>query len=122
MMLRLVLALALLALSHGAASAHVRSQSFSSWTVAGNTLEGVYQVDAYRVTQLSETPEDLAVLLRTHLDGRLSARQGGVACKRTAFRPLSAPRGEMRVEFAFTCPRPVSEADVQLSIGGFFDV
>ena len=122
MMRRLLLLLCLFVAVAGPAGAHVRSQSFSSWTVSGNVVEGVYQVDAYRVTQLSETPEDLARLLVAHLDSRLGATQAGLACKRTAFRPLAAPRGDMRVEVAFTCARPVSEADVRLTIGGFFDV
>lgn len=119
---RILVVLVLLAWSIAPASAHVRSQSFSSWTVSENTLEGVYQVDAYRVTQLSETPEDLAGLLSRHLDARVHAEQGEARCKRTAFRALVAPRGEMRVEFAFVCPRPIAQADVRLSIGGFFDV
>lgn len=122
MTIRLVLALVLAVVFLCPAEAHVRSQSFSSWTVSGNTLEGVYQVDAYRVTQLSETPADLAGLLVAHLDGRVTAVQGGVACKRTALRPLAAPRGEMRVEFAFSCPKPVTAAEVRLLIGGFFGV
>ena len=41
------------------ASAHTRSQSFSTWTVHDNVLQGTYQVDAYRATQLSEEPQDL---------------------------------------------------------------
>jgi hypothetical protein len=122
MTIRLFLVFVLVALGARAAEAHVRSQSFSSWTVSGNTLEGVYQVDAYRVTQLSEKPADLAGLLVAHLDGRVSATQDGVACKRTALRPLAAPRGEMRVEFAFSCPKAVRTAEVQLTIGGFFGV
>jgi len=122
MTIRLLLVLVLLALGARPAEAHVRSQSFSSWTVSGHTIEGVYQVDAYRVTQLSERPADLAGLLLAHLDGRVGAMQQGIACKRTAFRPLSAPRGEMRVALAFSCPKPVSVTDVRLSIGGFFGV
>jgi len=122
MMRRSALAFVLLLLAWVDASAHTRSQSFSSWTVRGNELDGVYQVDAYRVTQLSEQPEDLARLLTAHLDGRIRVEQAGTACKRTSFRPLSAPRGDMRVEVRFTCPKPIAEADARLFIGGFFDV
>jgi hypothetical protein len=122
MMRRSALAFVLLLLAWVDASAHTRSQSFSSWTVRGNELDGVYQVDAYRVTQLSEQPEDLARLLTAHLDGRIRVEQVGVACKRTSFRPLSAPRGDMRVEVRFLCPKPLAEADAKLFIGGFFDV
>jgi hypothetical protein len=122
MMRRSLLAFVLLMLAWVDASAHTRSQSFSSWSVQGNELDGVYQVDAYRVTQLSERPEDLAKLLTAHLDGRIRVEQAGVACKRTSFRPLSAPRGDMRVEVRFTCSKPIAEADASLFIGGFFDV
>lgn len=122
MMRRSALAFVLLLLAWVDASAHTRSQSFSSWSVQGNELDGVYQVDAYRVTQLSERPEDLAKLLTAHLDGRIRVEQGGTACKRTSFRSLSAPRGDMRVEVRFACPKPIAEADAKLFIGGFFDV
>jgi len=60
------------------ASAHTRSQSFSTWTVAGNAIEGVYQVDAYRVTQLSETPQDLAALLSDHLAKTITVTQNDI--------------------------------------------
>lgn len=122
MKLGLFLVLVLFALGLRPAEAHVRSQSFSSWSVSGNTLEGVFQVDAYRVTQLSETPRNLAALLEEHLDGRVRALQGKIACQRTVFRALSAPRGEMRVEFSFTCPRPITEMEAALTIGSFFDI
>jgi hypothetical protein len=63
MMRCLCLALLMLFLGISAASAHTRSQSFSAWTVGATELEGVYQVDAYRATQLSEAPQDLVKLL-----------------------------------------------------------
>ena len=122
MMFRLALVLACLIAFTSEALAHTRSQSFSTWSVNGAQLDGVYQVDAYRVTQLSEKPEDLARLLSGHLDGRIHVEQGGVACKRTSFRPLSAPRGDMRVEIRFLCPKEISTEEAKLFIGGFFDV
>ena len=42
-------AFVLLLLAWVDASAHTRSQSFSSWSVQGNELDGVYQVDAYQI-------------------------------------------------------------------------
>ena len=92
MMRRLCLALLMLLESISAASAHTRSQSFSAWTVGATALEGVYQVDAYRATQLSETPQDLVKLLRSHLDARVYVEQLGQRCKRDVLQPLSAPR------------------------------
>lgn len=122
MMRRLCLALLMLLESISAASAHTRSQSFSAWTVGATALEGVYQVDAYRATQLSETPQDLVKLLRSHLDARVYVEQLGQRCKRDVLQPLSAPRGDLKVELKFTCFRPFAEAEAKLVIGGFFDV
>lgn len=122
MMLRIGLALAVFLLLLADASAHTRSQSFSSWSVRGAELDGVFQVDAYRVTQLSEQPEDLAKILTGHLDTRIRVEQTGVACKRASLRSLSAPRGDMRVEVRFVCPREIAVADASLFIEGFFDV
>lgn len=121
-MMRLWLAVVALLLFAGEAIAHTRSQSFSTWTVDGATLSGVYQVDAYRVTQLSEVPKDLAVLLREHLDRRIFVQQLGMVCKRERFEALSAPHGELRVEFKFVCAAAFTQAPAALVIGGFFDV
>ena len=121
-MLRLGLALLVLMGWVSAASAHTRSQSFSAWTVGERTLEGVYQVDAYRATQLSETPQDLMKLLSAHLAARVYVEQSGRRCTRDVLQPLSAPRGDLKVEFKFSCPAPFIDAQARLVIGGFFDV
>jgi hypothetical protein len=104
------------------AHAHTRSQSFSTWTVSGNTVAGVFQVDAYRATQLSETPQDLAALLRRELEGTVGVTQDGAACARTALTPIRAPRGELRVEIAFKCAKPFADAPGELKVGAFFGV
>lgn len=121
MMRCLCLAL-LMFLGISAASAHTRSQSFSAWTVGATELEGVYQVDAYRATQLSEAPQDLVKLLSSHLDARVYVEQLGQRCKRDVLQALTAPRGDLKVELKFTCSRPFAEAEARLVIGGFFDV
>lgn len=104
------------------AQAHTRSQSFSTWTIGADTLEGVYQIDAYRVTQLSETPKDLAVLLRDHLAKTIVVTQSGKPCAATPLHSAAAGRGDMRVELRFTCPEPFANAPTTLAIGAFFDV
>lgn len=104
------------------AAAHTRSQSFSTWTVGGNTLDGVFQVDAYRVTQLSETPQDLSALLSKHIAETLKVTQDGAACEGTAPRVIAAPRGDMRIELRFTCPQAFALTPARLHIGAFFDV
>lgn len=119
--MRLLLALLVLLVA-APAEAHTRSQSFSTWTVSGDTAAGVFQVDAYRATQLSETPQDLAVLLKRELEATVALSQGGTACTLTALTPIRAPRGEMRVEIAFKCAKPFADAPGELKIGAFFGV
>ncbi len=104
------------------ASAHTRSQSFSTWTVGENVIDGVFQIDAYRVTQLSETPQDLTTLLRDHLASTIKLTQDGVACAAATPRVIAAPRGDLRVELRFSCPKPFAETPAQLHINAFFDV
>jgi HupE / UreJ protein len=119
--MRLLLALLVLLLA-APALAHTRSQSFSTWTVGEDTVAGVYQVDAYRATQLSETPQDLAALLKRELEATVSLRQAGAACTRISVQPIRAPRGEMRVEIAFKCAKPFAEVPGELTMGAFFAV
>lgn len=104
------------------AAAHTRSQSFSTWTIAGSAIEGVFQVDAYRATQLSETPQDLGALLRAHLANTTSLTQNGTACAAEAPRSIAAPSGDLRVELRFSCPKSFADAPAELRMGAFFDV
>lgn len=117
-----VLLLATMMLLAGTAHAHTRSQSFSNWTIGENAIQGVFQVDAYRATQLSETPQALATLLRNHLAANVSLTQGGVACTASPPQAMAAPRGDLRVEFRFSCAKPFAEMPGILRIGAFFDV
>jgi hypothetical protein len=104
------------------ANAHTRSQSFSTWTVGDRVIDGVFQIDAYRVTQLSEAPQDLAKLLRDHLASTVRLTQEGTKCAADAPRMISAPRGDLRVELRLICARPFADAPADLHIGSFFDV
>ena len=119
---RIVLAIFSLVVLASAAHAHTRSQSFSTWTVGDNTIQGVFQIDAYRATQLSETPQDLGALLRDHLKSTISLTQSGTTCTPSAPLSVAAPRGGLRVELRFTCPKPFADAPGRLLIGSFFDV
>lgn len=101
--------------------AHTRSQSFSTWTIGETTLEGVYQVDAYRATQLSQAPEDLPKLLRDHLSKTVKLTQDGQPCTAT-LHTAGAPRGDLRVALRFACPKRLADAPASLTMGAFFDV
>lgn len=112
----------LLFLVAGPAYAHTRSQSFSTWTIDGDVVEGVFQVDAYRATQLSEAPQDLAVLLRDHVAATVKLSQGGAPCAADPPRSIAAPRGDLRVELRFVCSKPLTETPATLTVDAFFDV
>lgn len=121
-MIRTTVAIVLALLFATTAEAHTRSQSFSTWTVSGATLDGIFQVDAYRATQLSETPKDLDLLLREHLAQTMKLTQGGAACTLSEPRSIPAPRGDIRVRLLFTCPKPIAEEPADLTVGAFFGV
>jgi len=122
MLRALVLALVGLTVWLTPAHAHTPSQSFSTWVVSGNTVRGVYQVDSYRATQLSETPRDLTALVIDHLSRTVSLTQDGAPCTAAKPHAHTAPRGDIRVELSFSCAKPLTEAAAALSIGAFFDV
>jgi hypothetical protein len=120
----LFLASWLIGLVPSTAVAHTRSQSFSSWSVDGARLVGVYQVDAQRVTQLGEDAafDRLGQLLATHLARTVAVSQEGQPCAAHAPQPLVAARGDVRVELVFDCPRPLADAPATVVLGAFFEV
>lgn len=107
----------------GTAGAHTRSQSFSSWTMEGLALVGVFQVDARRVTQLGEDAgfDALDALLASHLAQTVSVSQAGRPCVAHAPRPLVAARGDVRVELVYDCAKPLTESGATVVLGAFFD-
>ena len=121
--LRLCAALLLLA-AYGTASAHTRSQSFSSWSADGTTLTGIYMVGAQRVTQLgaATTLDELEDRLATHLLDTVHVSQGVGECRARSPRPLTAARGDIRVELVFDCPGALADAPAKVLLGAFFDV
>jgi hypothetical protein len=121
-LVRLLFAFIAVALFAAPAGAHTRSQSFSTWTVGHNVIDGVFQVDAYRATQLSETPQDLPDLLRDHIARTVKVTQQGAPCTAAAPRSIRAPTGDLRVELRFTCPKPFADAPADLKVDAFFDV
>jgi hypothetical protein len=107
-----------------AASAHTRSQSYSSWSVDGARVSAVFQVDARRVTQLSEDAEagTLGSLLAGHLADTVTVSQDGRPCRAGSPAVLAAARGETRVEMTFACPNAVDALPATVVMGAFFDV
>lgn len=107
-----------------AALGHTRSQSFSSWSVDGTRLVGVFQVDARRVTQLSDDVrfDQLGSLLASHLAQTVTATQDGRPCASQTPRQLVAAQGDVRVELAFDCPNSLAVSPATVVIGAFFDV
>ena len=81
-------------------AAHTRSQSYSAWAVDGATLTGIFQVDARRVTQLSEQADagKLGGLLAAHLRRYRHRCAAGRAlrCAGTARAALGTGRGTRR--------------------------
>ena len=124
MTVRLLPALLALLVACGPASAHTRSQSFSSWSIDATTLTGVFQVDAQRVTQLGDDTafDSLGTLLASHLARTVQVTQGGRPCDSHPPQPLVAARGDVRVELVFLCPRPLAASPATVVLGAFFEV
>lgn len=124
MIVRLLAVLVAALLASLPAAAHTRSQSFSSWSVDGSTLTGVFQVDARRVTQLSEQADssNLGSLLASHLANTVAVTQQRTKCRLGAPKVLGSARGDVRVEMSFVCPKPIDQVPVEVVIGAFFEV
>ena len=89
------------------ASAHERSQSFSSWRLHGEELAVVFSVperEATRLVAAGGAELALETLLARHLERTLGARAGGVPCARESGpTPLAARAGQLRVELRLRC-------------------
>jgi hypothetical protein len=92
--------------------------------VDGATLTGIFQVDARRVTQLSEQADssNLGSLLASHLADTVEVTQQRKKCDQGSPRVLGSARGDVRVEMSFTCPKPIDQVPVKVVIGAFFEV
>lgn len=107
------------------ASAHTRSESFSTWRIDGGTLIGRFQVDAVRATQLIAAPGEanrLPAVLARHLGETVGVAQGNHACTPRTPQPLAAETGRLRVELRFDCPAALVTASASLRIAAFRDV
>ncbi len=114
---------AVMALYGEQANAHNRSQSFSSWTVAGNDLEMRFTVKAREVTRLPPLDgelQSLEALLLAHLEHSVRVRAGEEACLPAgAPRALPAAPGYLRAERTFECPEATTRT---IRLDSFFTV
>lgn len=100
------------------ASAHSRSQSFSTWTIDGNSVALLFSVKSREVTRLPPLEgniTELDQLLNTHLQHSISVFSNGKPCAlEKSYLPLSAKEGYSRARARFQC---ASNAE---SLGEFY--
>ncbi len=120
---RCVLGVALLIAVPGGALGHTRSQSFSSWVVADDSVRMTFSVEAREVTRLPPLEggiPELGTLLKAHLRPRIQVLVDGEPCPpRREPRVLSAREGYVRVEWDFERPQGAS---LEIVNDAFFDV
>ena len=110
----------------GPASAHTKSQSFSSWSLQGADIVVAFQIDSRRVTllrALDDTSESSAKRLSLHLLDTIHVNQGGADCRLKGVpQPRAAAEGYHRQELRFQCPSPGTWRGVDVTIDAFFPV
>jgi hypothetical protein len=123
---RLLLSAGMLLMLSSIASAHTRSESFSSWELDELTVRVTFTVparEATRVPWAGATQPDLAGHLARYLEDKLGVQADGQRCPAIMpLRPLQATRGFLRVEGSWQCPSTVglallSDAFVDLAPG-----
>ena len=97
------------------ASAHTRSQSFSSWYIRDGEVRLSFSVKSLEATRLGLVEGGaltLDELLMKHLQSRIAVHVKGEICS-TITGPLARPArdGYLRVEWRFTCP-PVGPTEI----------
>jgi hypothetical protein len=93
----------------GAAHAHTRSTSYSSWEIEGTRARVRFDIPQYELTRLPwgvVAAPRLSPELARYLAGALRLEAGGAACTVTAGpRALSAPPEHAVIEWELECPR-----------------
>jgi hypothetical protein len=114
--------LLLMAINHSQqAFAHNRSESFSSWQLAGTTLSMRFTVAAREATRIPMTngSAPLEQLLAGYIESHVFVIEPDSACTRQqAPLPLKSRPGYLQVEARWTCDRPPGA----LRIDAFFDL
>ena len=107
------------------ASAHTRSQSFSSWEIKGAQAEFSFAVDARRITQLASLyPETdkLPELLSLHLGETISAVQDDQPCALRLGGVSGTLQGVFRVNGSVSCSQAIEAQAVTVQVAAFFKV
>lgn len=101
---RLLIAVIVLASSQGA-DAHARSESYSTWRVAGSGMSGVITVASAEVTTLVDVDntQPLEQLLAGHIEQTLGVQSATGDCPIVSSGALRAARGFIRLEIRFDC-------------------
>jgi len=90
----------------GAAHAHTRSESYSHWHIAENSITGTVTIPLREVMLLYQV-DDATIpprqLFHDHLVSNVSVMAEGVDCKRSSNNILQAASGFVRVELTFDC-------------------
>jgi hypothetical protein len=105
------------------APAHMRSQSFSFWSIKDGQVWLSFSVQALEATRLGlieGAAADLNELLVAHLASHLFVRVGAESC-RTVSGPQAraAQEGYLRVEWRFACP---TTGPIEITNAAFFAV
>ena len=102
------LALAVILVVVNPATAHTRSQSFSSWYIQDGQVWlsfSAQSLEATRLGLLESNVFDLHEVLVKHLAARIGVSAGGEACGTvTGPQARGAREGYLRVEWRFACP------------------
>jgi len=104
-----------------ALSAHTRSESFSRWQYAEQTLSLRFTVSAREATRIpqSQGGQALQGALVNYLDSHIVVRAPESGCKLSgALKPLTAQAGFLQIEAIWHCARPPAA----LGIHAFFDL
>jgi hypothetical protein len=107
---------------HGAAQAHAKSTSYSSWTIAANKVQLAFTVPTLESARIAAPGAEQPTneVLASYLKDRLRVSAAGKACPLQGVpQPLAATEQFRRFEFHFTCP---GESAIELQTQAFFEL
>ena len=116
----LYLPLVLAVLAAGAAHAHTRSETHSSWQILGSTVHLEFTIPDLETKRLATKGIASTAQISAYLDRNLSALSEGRPCPRNgAAAPISSEPGYRRFEITFAC---ASGRSIQVHSSAFFDL